>query len=647
MKRLLLLFVVLSSLSVAQDVPFSRGVNLTGWFQTSSIKQVQFTKFTKQDFINIKSLGCDVIRLPVRLDKMTSGAPDYTVDPLFYFFIDQIIDWAEELEMYLILDNHATETAVFEDPNLESILITVWSQVLQHYKNHSDFLIYEIINEPHDITDKKWNDIQGRVLDAMRAIDQKHSIIVTPAGWGSYNNLKYMPQYTHDNLIYSFHFYDPFLFTHQGAGWTNLGPLHGVPFPYDAARMPDCPPELKGTWVEGSLNTGYKNDGTPEKVKELINIAITFRDDRNVRIFCGEFGVYNAFSDPADRVTWYGLAPPYLSENNIPWTMWDYAGGFGLFEKGGSDLFEHDVNVALVEAMGLTPPPQSEFVLKPDTAGFDIFTDFIAPRITESSSTGDGFVDFYSTSAVKGQYCIHMTEVGQYNNSGFNFKPIKDMTTLVKEGYALDLYLKSDFADMQIDIRFIDTKTDDPDDHPWRMRVTVDKNLAKWDGTWKHLQIPLTQFTEHGSWDNGWFNPIGAFDWSHISKLEIVSEHHDFKGKNLWIDQIRVVDPAVVSVENQTNSPQNFSLQQNYPNPFNPTTTIHYSLSHDTDVELAIYNALGQQIRTLIDTKQSAGQQSVQWDGLNDAGKKVSSGVYVYQLRADELVETRKMMLMP
>src|SRR5512143_3872722 len=88
------------------EVLFQRGVNLTSWLQAGSARQIQFTRFTKQDLVNIKSLGCDVIRLPINLHYMTGGAPDYTVDPLFFFFLDQIVDWCEELQLHLILDNH-------------------------------------------------------------------------------------------------------------------------------------------------------------------------------------------------------------------------------------------------------------------------------------------------------------------------------------------------------------------------------------------------------------------------------------------------------------------------------------------------------------------------------------------------------------
>jgi endoglucanase len=72
----------------AQNTPFNRGVNLTEWFQVNSAQQIQFSKYTKQDFENIQSLGCDVVRLPINLHYMTNGAPDYTLDPIFLNFLD-------------------------------------------------------------------------------------------------------------------------------------------------------------------------------------------------------------------------------------------------------------------------------------------------------------------------------------------------------------------------------------------------------------------------------------------------------------------------------------------------------------------------------------------------------------------------------
>ncbi|MHB8580368.1 MAG: FlgD immunoglobulin-like domain containing protein [Ignavibacteriaceae bacterium] len=92
--------------------------------------------------------------------------------------------------------------------------------------------------------------------------------------------------------------------------------------------------------------------------------------------------------------------------------------------------------------------------------------------------------------------------------------------------------------------------------------------------------------------------------------------------------------------------PDQFALSQNYPNPFNPSTTIKYQLAKDTRVSLTIYDMLGQEVRTLVSSEQSAGYYNVVWDGRNANGYQVSSGVYIYRLQAGSFVQTLKMSLL-
>ena len=92
--------------------------------------------------------------------------------------------------------------------------------------------------------------------------------------------------------------------------------------------------------------------------------------------------------------------------------------------------------------------------------------------------------------------------------------------------------------------------------------------------------------------------------------------------------------------------PTVYALAQNYPNPFNPMTQISYQLPGSSKVQLAIYNVFGQKVRTLVDGEQPAGFYSVRWDGLNDAGVPVSSGVYLYRIQTQDFTETKKMLFM-
>jgi len=92
--------------------------------------------------------------------------------------------------------------------------------------------------------------------------------------------------------------------------------------------------------------------------------------------------------------------------------------------------------------------------------------------------------------------------------------------------------------------------------------------------------------------------------------------------------------------------PTVFALHQNYPNPFNPITTLRYDLPENSYVNVTIYDMLGREVRTLVNTTQDAGFKSVIWDATNDYGKPVSAGVYLYQIQAGEFVQTKKMVLL-
>ena len=91
--------------------------------------------------------------------------------------------------------------------------------------------------------------------------------------------------------------------------------------------------------------------------------------------------------------------------------------------------------------------------------------------------------------------------------------------------------------------------------------------------------------------------------------------------------------------------PYQFELSQNYPNPFNPVTTIEYSLPSRTDVTIEVFNVLGQKVRTLVNETKSAGSYRTEWNGIDDAGRPISTGVYLYRFSAGDLVQTKKMLL--
>ena len=92
--------------------------------------------------------------------------------------------------------------------------------------------------------------------------------------------------------------------------------------------------------------------------------------------------------------------------------------------------------------------------------------------------------------------------------------------------------------------------------------------------------------------------------------------------------------------------PESFTLSQNYPNPFNPETTISFDLPVASEIELALYNVAGQREATLAGGFREAGSYTLRWDGRDDTGHGLASGVYFYRLTAGERVETRTLLLL-
>ena len=501
-----------------------------------------------------------------------------------------------------------------------------------------------MLNEPHGISNALWGSIQGEVIETIRSVDTTHTIIVGASDYNSFRSLQFIPEYADTNLIYTFHFYDPFVVTHQGASWTDpsLVDLGGIPFPYDAAAMPGFPSSLNGTWVQDIFNN-YPNEGNATWVRNALDIAIDFSESRGVPIFCGEFGVYIPNSDNQTRVNWYDVVATYLTENKVSWTIWDYRGGFGIHKEGTNELFDHDLNVPLLEVLGFNIPEQTEFQAVADSVGLQIYSDFIASGVRGSSNTNNAILELYNTSFVyDGEFSIRWSNAAQYEHLGFDFAPNKDFTRLVDEGYELSIYTRG-VDPVPFDIRFIDTKTGDTGDRPWRMNVKISPNDLNWDGEWEEIRIPLSSFTEMGSWDdNQWFNPQGDYDWGAVDVFQLVSEDGDMGDAEIWFDKIQIVESGSNTVFNElSDKVSEFELHQNYPNPFNPNTVISYVVPEYSYVELDVFDVSGRKVASLVSENQATGNYSVNFDA-----KGLASGIYFYRLRSTAGTDVKKMVLL-
>lgn len=139
------------------------------------------------------------------------------------------------------------------------------------------------------------------------------------------------------------------------------------------------------------------------------------------------------------------------------------------------------------------------------------------------------------------------------------------------------------------------------------------------------------------------FEPFVGFKHDHLDGGPTGS------GSN-WVhlDHVILANGGLVTTigDKNTVQPSNIALKQNYPNPFNPTTTITYDLQKNSNVMLKIYNLSGQEVKTLVDENQSAGTKQVIWNGKDNNGAQVASGIYLYKLHVGNVVQAKKMILL-
>ena len=559
MKKLILILTVLimSGLSFAQNnLPFSKGVNLFDFFTTwnQSDKLPDMYRYDEADFICMKSMGIDVIRLAICFDYQME--PEYTgkIKEAVLQKLDEVCDWAEKYQIYLIIDNHSLGSEERWDKikpkDVEEHLQSVWSQVAPRYKDRSDYIIYEIQNEPGFRTGTDWNKIQQKMIDLIRKYDTKHSIIVSPQNYGQVADLTKFKPYKDPNLIYSFHFYEPMIFVHQGEGRADFaegvfGKMTGIPFPYDREKMPSVPSGIPDYDWYKYLYEQYSQEGTEKHIKSLIKKAADWGKKYNVRLFCGEIGA-GVTIDVSSRAAWNKAVTGALKEYNIPYCVWglDYACGFLDFSSTGIEepgrIFPDDISKDIVESYGFSMP-DADAVSKTSMTLFPqkpyIVYDGIVGKYAGFSRFGE--IELVNEDDSHG-YCIKGKYSGQ---SGAIFVPPKKIiSSFVKDNASLCISVSVKFTDKNQILRVHLCDTDEGAElPPWQNSYIVKASDYK-TGDWVTVEIPVSKFKESGAWSDKvsrWFDPQGKFDWSRFERIfiEVKSENDLMKG-DIYIDDI-------------------------------------------------------------------------------------------------------------
>jgi endoglucanase len=340
------------------------GINASEWFaqvyDPKGYTKEHFESWmTAQDIVLIKSMGFDNVRLSVNPQPMfrRGHADELPADYLAYLdaAVKMILDQGLAVTIDIHPDSDFKAKLGSDDDSVEQFC-EYWRALARHYSTwDADRVFFEIMNEPEVRDRYRWYGIQAKVAVAIREGAPQHTIIATGARYSDNDELLFLEPLQDPNVIYNFHFYDPHIFTHQGATW-GVNFWHnekaGLAYPSNresaekvAAQVPE---ETNRLYI---LQYGMGHWDAARIDMEIDRVA-KWAKQRNVPIVCNEFGVFRRYTDPQDRAAWIRDVRTALERHGMGWAMWDYSGGFGVVTKSkpGGAAIPDDVTL---RALGL------------------------------------------------------------------------------------------------------------------------------------------------------------------------------------------------------------------------------------------------------------------------------------------------------
>lgn len=307
------------------------------------------------------ALGFDFIRLPVDPAILQDGS-GMRADRMA--ILDAAIDRLQSAGLAVIVDMHPVVPWV-EKLAASKSLVTQYALFLNAVARHlasrdAKLTLFELLNEPVGFQTAAWNEALHKFWAAARDGAPALTLVLQGANWSTVGGLTEVTKVPDPNVIYTFHFYEPVFFTHQGATWgLDLWKmLEGVPYPGTPENvqlaiersLANAAGDESKRAVELELRK-YGNERVSRmSLETTIARAAAWARRNGVHIFCGEFGVYKKNAPRADRYHWLRDARELFEANVIPWAYWEYHASFGLVDR------RRNPDAAACASLGLRAP---------------------------------------------------------------------------------------------------------------------------------------------------------------------------------------------------------------------------------------------------------------------------------------------------
>ncbi len=262
----------------------------------------------------IKEKGFSHVRIPIRWSAHCSKEPPYTIDEKLFERVEHVVKKALENGLLVVINMHHFEE-LYQDPlKYKEMFLALWKQISDRFKDYPIELGFEIFNEPAQaFTASLWNQFASETLKIIRQSNPERIVIIDAPNWAHWSAVETLLLPEDENIIVSFHYYEPFNFTHQGAEWVSPVPRVGV------------------RW-----------EGTKAQIGEIekhFRTVSEWAKKHSVPVYLGEFGAYSK-ADMESRVRWTKTVSQIAQKYGFSIAYWEFGAGFGIYDRSKGEWIE-------------------------------------------------------------------------------------------------------------------------------------------------------------------------------------------------------------------------------------------------------------------------------------------------------------------
>lgn len=342
------------------------GVNMPYWMSHLPFQTLpQMKQWTDTGEMKVmRQMGVRHVRLPFIPEAVCKSYSPVVIDEEKMAFVRQVLTDYRRNDILVVLDLHAGErltARMKNNPEEVQKLKKFWQAIAGRLKDlDPEFLMFEILNEPNMDDRNQWWSIQRMLLSEIRAIAPQHTVVVESDRWSGVDEMLTRTPYQDPNVIYAFHFYEPFIFTHQGASWVEkeLGGWRNVKYPSDDSNDDQLRRQVDSTRKGEIFDEFTRERWGPARIKKRVKLMADWAKRYNVKVICNEFGTMRGPVPPANRGAWFRDCRRAFEDNGIGWTVYEWRGGMGMVtDRINTPAGYSSIDWPMLNGLGFEPPP--------------------------------------------------------------------------------------------------------------------------------------------------------------------------------------------------------------------------------------------------------------------------------------------------